>query len=523
MKPLCIALLLALAFPVYAAETLKFSIRQYRVEGNTVLPDARLQATLQPFTGEERDFADVQRALEALEGLYRKAGFGALQVYLPEQELNQGTVLFKVVEPRLGQVRIEGNQYFGEGNVRRSLPALRPGEIPNTAEMAANLRLANESPSRRATVTLQSGTTPQSVDAEVKVSDEKPWRVFSSLDNSGTHETGDTRLSLGFQHANLFDRDHVLTGQLTTSPERPSKVKIFGAGYRLPFYERGDSLSLFAGYSSVDSGALQGLFNISGKGSVAGARYNQALDSRGAYQHKLVWGLDWRRFDTQTTFGTGGRLPGSRYIVRPVSLAYQGQWQNSTWSLDFNAAVARNLPQGADLGRADSTGVAPSGRVGAKSRYSVGRFGGNAYLTLPADWTGHLALNSQFSGDALPSGEQFGLGGANSIRGYEERVLANDKGVSFNLEAYTPDMGKRLGWQNLSLRMLAFYDWGRLTRNDALAGETDSVELSGAGVGIRLGWGKHASVRLDIAKGLKDIAGQDKSDTKAHVSAIVSY
>lgn len=242
MKSHLAALLLACTTVAAAEETLRFSINQYKVEGNTVLPDARIQATLAPFAGQGRDFADVQRALEALETLYRKAGYGALQVYLPEQEMNQGTIVFKVVEPKLGKVRIEGNQYYGEGNIRRALPALREGDVPNTGSVTDSLRLANESPARRLTVTLQAGDTPQTVDASVKVVDERPWRVFAQADNTGSKETGEARLSLGYQHSNLFDLDHVLTTQFTTSPSEADKVKIFGIGYRVPFYGWGDSL-----------------------------------------------------------------------------------------------------------------------------------------------------------------------------------------------------------------------------------------------------------------------------------------
>lgn len=514
-SPVIVLLLACATLWAYGQDALQFPVRQYRVEGNTVLPEARIQASLAPYTGESRDFADVQRALETLEGLYRSAGYGAIQVYLPEQELRQGVVEIKVVEPKLGQVRIQGNQYFGADNVRRSLPALHEGQVPNTRAMTESLRLANENPSRRVAVTLQAGETPQTVDAAVKVEDEKPWRVFTSVDNTGSEETGKTRLAVGLQHANLFDRDQVLTAQFTTSPEKPGKVRLFGLGYKLPIYELGDSLSLYAGYSSVDSGALQGLFNVSGKGTVAGARYAQALPSQGGYQQKLLWGLDWRRFDTDTAF-LGTALPSSSYTLRPVSLGYQVQRQDSGWSWDGNASLAHNLPTGEDLARV-------SGRSNAKDRYTVARLGGNLYYSLPRDWSAHMALSAQFTGDALPPAEQLGLGGVASVRGYGERVLADDEGVLGSLEGYSPDVASALGWKDWLLRGVAFVDWGHLSRNHALPGENNGVTLAGAGLGLRLGWGRNASLRLDVAQALKDGGGESKGDTKVHFSATLSY
>lgn len=521
MKSYAIAILLALGSLAQADDTLRFTIRQFLVQGNTVLPQAEIDAALRAHAGEQRDFGDVQRALETLEALYRRAGFGSLQVYLPEQELRDGEVVFQVIEPKLDQVRIEGNLYFGAENIRRALPALQSGQIPNTGAMGASLRLANESPSRRLSVALQAGSQPQSVDALVRVQDEKPWRAFLAADNTGSEETGRTRLSLGYQHANLFDRDQVLTAQFTTAPEAREQVKIFGLGYKLPLYGWGDSLSAFAGYSNVSSGALQGLFNVSGKGTVAGARYNLGLKASGAYQHKLVLGIDWRRFENETTF-FGFRQGKQQYFIQPLSLAYQVQSQGSGWSYDWNLSYARNLPHGDDLARA-------SGRPGTPAQpidnddYQLLRFGANGYLGLPQEWLLRTSLNGQLSPDALPSGEWFGLGGASSVRGYQERVLANDEGVNASVELYTPDLARRLDWTDTRLQLLSFADWGRLSRNQPLPGELRSAKLASAGLGLRLNLGKYAQFKLDWARALKEGGGQRKGDSEAHASAMLSY
>jgi len=515
MKPLVIALLCALATTAGAADALKFQIRQYKVEGNTVLPDDRIQSALAPFTGADKDFADVQHALETLEGLFRRSGYGALQVFLPEQELNQGTVVFRVVEPKLGKVRIEGNQYYGADNIRRSLPALQEGTTPNTAAIARELRLANEVPTRRETATLEASSEPDTIDVAVKVEDEKPWRAFVSADNTGTSDTGRARVSVGYMNANMFDRDQVLTMQATTSPEKTDKVKIFGLGYKVPFYRQDESLSVFGGYSSVTSGAVQGLFNVAGKGKVLGSRFTQGLPSVGDYQQHVQLGLDWRRFDTQTMFGTVAQ-PSNEYTIRPVSVVYLAQWQGARWSYDWTAGLSRNLSGGTDLAVAAQ-------RKGAENDYLIWRYGGNAYVTLPANWTAHIGLTGQETSDALPSGEQFGIGGATSVRGYEERALSNDSGTNINLEGYSPEWGSKLGMDGISLRGLVFYDWGHLSRNHVLPGEMSSEELAGAGVGLRFGLGKRAAVKLDVAEALRDGGGTKKGDTKAHVSATVTY
>jgi hemolysin activation/secretion protein len=94
-------------------------------------------------------------------------------------------------------------------------------------------------------------------------------------------------------------------------------------------------------------------------------------------------------------------------------------------------------------------------------------------------------------------GEQFGAGGAASVRGFAEREVSNDSGASLNLELYTPNWcGQALGFQ---CRALAFYDTAGLRRNHALPGESKSQGIGSAGLGMRLLLSRYANLQLDYA------------------------
>jgi hemolysin activation/secretion protein len=182
---------------------------------------------LAPFTGQNKDFGDVQRALEALQQAYISFGFGVVQVNLPEQELEDGVVQFQVAEARLGKVTVEGNQFFSSENVRASLPTLKSGEPPNTRRIASNLRVANENPAKQTNVLLKSSADEEgAIDATVRVTDQKPWHFAITLDNTGSPDPAESRMGFAYQHANLFNRDHVLNLQYITSPENISDVTI---------------------------------------------------------------------------------------------------------------------------------------------------------------------------------------------------------------------------------------------------------------------------------------------------------
>lgn len=511
---------------VRADDAVRFQISRFDVSGNTLLPAADVQAALAPYTGDGRDFGDVQRALEALEGLYHARGWNVVTVQLPEQELNGGVVRLTVVQTTLRQVDVAGNRWFSEANIRAGLPTLSPGATPNLRDVSRNLRLVNENPAKKvklslsgadATVDANGKDTGEAIDAKLDVVDERPWKVIVNADNTGTDSTGKTHAGVLLQHADLWGRDHVGTLQYTTTAERPDRVAVWSAGYHIPLYALGDSLDVYASYSNVDSGAINaGLFDlaVSGKGAVYGARYNQILAKRGELEGRVVYGIDVKAFKNSVVFDATDL--GDDVTVRPLSIGYAGTYALAAGSADFNVALLQNIAGGPHGSAADFSVV----RSGAKASYRMLRFSLALAHVVGDDWQARGLLNGQWSGDALVPGEQIGAGGSTTVRGFGERDLATDTGVIGNLELYTPNFCTRAGWQ---CRLLGFYDaaWGE--RNRALAGELRHATISSTGLGLRFAAGSTASVQLDYGHALHvgDVAAT--STNKLHVRVSLAY
>ncbi|HUO44618.1 MAG TPA: ShlB/FhaC/HecB family hemolysin secretion/activation protein [Burkholderiales bacterium] len=497
--------------PAGQEAALKFDVRRYRVEGNTLLPVRTIQRVLRPHLGAQKDFSDVQHALEALQKAYQDAGYGVVQVTLPEQELEKGEIRFEVIETRLVKVAVQGNKHHSERNIRGSVPALKVGATPNSLEIARNLKVANENPAKSTQVVLRATENDGEVEAVLKVSDDSPAKYSVSMDNTGTDQTGRFRLRLGYQHANLWNRDHTLTFQYITDPEHQDKVKVYGAGYHIPLYRLGDSLDFVAGYSNVDSGTVQDLFNVSGAGLILAARYNHNFDRRGDYEHKLVFGLDYRAYQNNvTTVGSTVALVPD-ITVHPASLVYNGTLHRPNWELGFYAGPAQNIfPGGNDGAPSDFQGPTPEfpdgARKGARAGYRIWRYGADYSRTL-GDWQLRAELNGQYTDDALVVGEQFGLGGANNVRGFEERQYSDDKGYQSNFEIYTPDIARKIGYAGGHLRFLVFYDTGTISRNFLQPNEKYGISVDSVGVGLRFLTREVFSLRADFAYVLHDGGG----------------
>ena len=501
----------------------RFEIVRFSVESNTLLPAAEIDRAVAPYVGKQKDFSDIQRALESLEQAYRNRGYGLVQVLLPEQDITRGIVQFRVLEPRIGKVVVEGNQHYDAANIRASLPALKPGVTPDSHKIARNLQLLAEHPTKQTTVLLKSGASENEVDATVKIADERPLKLIFTLDNSGTAQTGRFRTGFAAQHSNLFNRDHTLNAQYVTNPEHPSKVAIYGLGYRIPLYQYNSSIEMFAGYSDVDSGTLQGLFNVSGSGTIMGARYNLHLPKVADFEHKLSFGLDYRALKSNVTILGAALAPD--VTLHPVSIGYSGLWRMTSAEFGFNATYSQNIAGGNDGKDFD---VAPYGylnpaRAQATSNYGIFRAGVNYTQVFAKEWQLRAVWNGQYSGNALVSSEQFAFGGPDSVRGFNNREVANDKGYSANLEVYTPELGSKLGWSNLKFRLLGFYDFGTTSRNKFQPGDPPGESGSSVGFGVRMGYGKLLNLRLDFAQVVDPAGNQARNDQMLNASMAIVY
>lgn len=520
LKSISIALLLATtSLGSVAQEDVRFDIVRFEVKGNTLLPAANVNEIVAPFIGRKRVYGDVQKALEALENAYRKQGYGTIQVYVPEQELTSGVVQLHVTESVVGKVQINGNQHFDTSNIRASLPSLREGQAPNMRELSENIQLANENPAKQLDVTLGISEWEGQVDAKVAVTEEDPVKYILTFDNTGSATTGNHRVGIAYQNANIANRDQVLTLAYTTAPDAPEgvKVDIFSVAYKIPFYNLGDSLDIIYGKSSVNTPATQATgFNLAGKGDVFALRWNHYFPRRGEYTSRLIVGLDYKYIDArQTTNGVPGNINPptgngafTPHTLRPLSFTYAGQRQGAGQQIDYNLGFYKNLSLGTSYDYTTLQGQSGNDRYtllgGRKVTNNFHIYKANFSLmqALPDNWSLRLAWSGQYAPTALPTAEQISLSGGTAVRGFGEGVVRMDSGQVVNIEAYTPELS---GWLNIpgSFKALAFYDFAHGRNRDTVRPTPETLPVAKAsigtvGVGFRYAYSKALGIKFDL-------------------------
>ena len=419
-----------------------------------------------------------------------------------------------MVRFQLGTVAVLGNKYFESTSITQSLPALIPGRAPDTAAIARAVALANRHPAKTLVVSMRQGVQADTIDAEVKVKDRRPWSVFGVLRNTGSAQTGRSRMSVGGQHSNLFGLDHVLTATASSSPQNVAGMRQYGLSYELPLYALAGWATLSWVRSDVDTGLVQQFFDVSGSGVFWGLKFRQDLAPRGAWRHAWTVSVEDRYFDNDVKFL--GVQQGNEVRSRPLQARWESRYLRKAGNVSGHFEYAHNLWGGSSN---DNAAYARA-RTQAKRNWNAFRFGLDADQALGSNWLARTRLAGQFAGETLIPGEQFGLDGARSVRGFEERAVAGDNGLSASAEVWAPPINALGG-----LRLLGFIDAGYKDLERPQVGEEASDTLLSVGAGARLRWRENLSLSVDWGRVLEHAKGtsSDSGNSRWHLNVLYRY
>lgn len=494
----------------------RFTIREYRVLGNTALPATDIEALLYPQLGGDKSIDDVEAMRQALEKLYKDQGFGAVYVDIPEQTIEEGIVRLKVTEGRLDRLRITGARYFANGAIRSRLAAAETGTVVNLSELQAQFAQVNsQSRDRLITPVLKAGRSPGTVDIELKVQDSLPFHGSVEVNDRYSANTTKTRASVNLSYDNLFQKFHSLSLQYQTSPEDIDETRVLAATYLAP-RTNGDMVAVYAVDTNSDFAVVNtgGDLSVLGTGNIYGARYIARLPTLQRYSHNITLGADYKDFTDNIV------LPDGTSDATPI--------RYMSWNLSYGGAVnGPNSSTGFNLG--PNLGI--RGVVNDQEQFAYKRLDGKAnffYLRgdlnhlqrLWADTAVYLKVVAQWSPEPLISNEQFAVGGADGVRGYIESALMGDKGVGGVIELRTPSLHDWLGKQAQQLMFFAFYDIAHVTQLAQVGEANDVVTLSGnlasTGAGMRFNGLHGLEAALDWAYPLKTLGDVSRGDSRIH-------
>lgn len=476
----------------------RFDINEFRILGTSVLPTTAIERAVYPFLGPKRTIATVKQAADALQKAYNDAGYKAIFVDIPEQEIADGIVRLKVTEGKLESVHVRGERYYSGRQILAALPALQQGNSPSFPALQQELTALNaRTPDRVVTPVLKAGSEPGSVDIDLDVKDQLPLHGFMSYDDRHTADTTPNRATVGLSYDDLWGRQDTFGLMYQTAPAKPSDAEVLIANYlgHVGAKDSEASLSYTHTYSNV---LALGTLGVLGKGTIYGAHWLKPMDTSPTGSQSLNLGADYKDVLTSvlpdTTAGTS-----SSAVTAPVSYVnwsavYAGNWVRGGFlysvSVGANAGVR---------GLVNSANQFENARYNAYSNYFYLRTAFGATQPLPGGLAFQERLNTQWSDSPLVNNEQFSVGGEDTVRGYLEAETLGDSGAAGGLELHSPPLGAHMGNFFAPLYFYAFLDAGVATLVDPLPAQPGNFTLSSRGLGLRLDNAEGVSSYLDWA------------------------
>ncbi len=449
-------------------EAVRFLVREIRFTKSEILSAEELESVAAEFRGRELSLADLQKLAARVTELYRRKGVVTAQAVVPPQDVTGGVVLIRLVEGRLGKVRIEGNDSTNEGYVADRL-GLQPEDLMDLATLEAALVRFNRTNDAQLRAELKPGERFATTDLRVAMTEPQRHDLRITLDNLGASATGKERTAIIYLNRSLLGFRDYLSLSVTSATGQYSQA----VTYDFPVNTWGGRINLghYSDRTAIRNGTLASL-KITGESTarVVSLRQPTLVDSSrqldivaGGKQRRSYNWIDsvlLQRTDTEDrNLGVEAQLFDPRFT-----------WFASYIRSDGHAQVTQ--------------------REGF--RIDRGALRHNRDLGNKLSLRGNLWWQSSKQ-VLLPSSEQFFIGGEGSVRGYPIGVYSGDTGQALNLELHHPLLTASADTGGLGATGFFFADYGRVKPYRA---PNSSLAPHEALTGV--GWGVHAAVGKDV-------------------------
>jgi len=524
--PLCVSailtLLAVLSIPsqtVLATAADSLLVKGFSFSGNTVISRTELEGLTQPYVGQTLTLPDLEQVTAKVTEHYRGKGYTLATAYIPQQQIPFGVVMIAILEGRIGEISVTGNQHYSTEFIRGSFAQAMEDNVIRNVSLERALLLLNEYPSLKVSAVLEPGATTGSTNVHVKAEDKLPLHATLDFNNYGFNTISRYRVGAGVEVGNvLFDGATLnLNGIMGNHPDQ----LLFGTGaYSVPIGVHGTKLVFSGSGGMFNVGAELAALGIEGRIQTFDASVNHPF-IKTRFQSLLG---DFGLAAKNNQLFTLNTKTGDDHI-RVLKLGFNYD------RLDLSGRTYLSLYGFQGLGEALG-GMANNDpqatRLGADDRFTKATFNAGRIQSLGHDVLLLLRSSGQGTTRPLVVIEQMLLGGPDSVRGYQLGERFVDEGFTVSAETRIPFFPSSMPTALKQTQVGAFIDYGQGRLKNPQPGEIASTSLTGAGVGLQSELPYYSTkLRFDVGfpLGPKPIGGTiagDRSPT-FYIQAIARF
>lgn len=483
----------------------EFEVREFQLEGNTVLEPAEVETILKDYRNRPLTFADLLEIETKLTRLYAQNGYINSGVVIPSQNVGNDIITIQALEGRVEDINVNVDGRLRESYIRSRLR--RGTKTPlNIEQLQEALQLLQLNPLVESlNAELSVGLSRDRWTLDVDVNQAPAFDPVLFVNNHRTPSVGSFQRGLELNHNNVLgyaDRFSFVYKNTDGSDD-------FDVNYTIPFNALNGTVALR--YRYITSDIVESPFDqldIESETDEYEIAIRQPIivTATANSTQELALGLEFSRQSNKTTLenrpfqlSAGSDLDGETTIY---ALRFFQDWTRRTRQEVL--ALRSQFSVGLDVFDATINADDPDGE------FFAWRGQAQWLRQLDAEANINLLLRSdiQLSTSELVPLEQFSLGGIESVRGYRQDVLLGDNGVLFSAEVRIPVYRWSQGQNSISL--IPFADVGTVWSDSEPTNQEDDTLLS-LGLGLQLGISERLRARLDWGIPLIDV--EDRDDT----------
>ena len=424
-------------------------IAQYQFQGNTVFDESQLQTLTIPYRDRTVRIDELENLRQQITHFYIDHGYINSGARILSNALKEGVLTFDIVEGKLDDVQIHGQERLNENYIKNRLLNDEPLNI-NDVKEKFQLLLTDPLISSMQGSLLPSAQSNRSI-LSIDVIRARPYQVTFFGNNYRPPSVGGEGGGVSSWVSNLTGLGDTLNFTFQAS----EGTRLYSGGWSMPISDKG-TLAYF-NFTEGDSWVME---SPADNTDITSKVHN----IEGGISHPLIENLQ-RKLTIGSSFAV--RQNDTRLLGNSFSFnegVNSGHTQ-ATVVRFFQEHIERREAQVLALRSTFSVGLnalgsTPQTNINFPSSEFFAWLGQGQYAHQVLDngsqfvWRGHV----QVSNSSLLPIEQIAVGGINTVRGYRENELVRDEGFSNSVEFHYPLFGEPNAKQVLSL--VPFVDYG---------------------------------------------------------------
>ena len=481
-----------------------FLLTAIQITDNKIFPTPVLHALVADAEGQTVTLKRLSVLVARITDYYHANGYPVARAIVPAQTVVNGVFKIQVIEGKYGEIKIDNKSRLGTPVLEAMLAPLKSEPAINQSSLERAMLLLSDLPGVVPKAVLKPGKAVGTADLDVEIAPSPTLRGTASMDNYGNQYTGRFRAGGNIEFLNplrlgdlgnlslLTSGKGMAYGRMSYEAMLNAKGASAGAAVSALRYALGGPLAILGGRGTAIGESVWAKQTL--MRSVPTSVYVQLQ-----FDHKTLK-------DEIDSIALKSERALTNLSVNVYGVLRDGVLAGAQSIVGMNVEFGRVAFKDAGAGAIDSSAANTRGTF-VKVNLNLTRL-----QSLSPTQLVYLSLNTQFANKNLDPSEKMVLGGPNSVRGYDTGVLSADDGLLATVE-FRQALGQVLKsqWQAVT-----FFDAARanINHNPWLSGQTNSVSMNSAGLGLNFASDRALRGRLMLAKRLgaaPDVVGKPAS------------